>query len=834
MSAAFPADLSAALLAHQDFVRALARGLVAGDEVDDVVQETWLAALARPPRDAGALRGWLAAVVSNRARRRVRDASRRLDRERASARPEALDPAPAEERLALEHAVVGAVLALREPYRTTVLERWYEGLSTAEIARRRGLTEGTVRARCSRALAMLRERLDRSSGPRESWSAALGALAAIEPAASPAASALALSAAAAIAIAAAVVLVIASGVGARGAGEVELAALAPAAPEPSPAPPAGGVVVARAPLASEAAAAVLLEPGPAAPAAREPVAQKPKALLANGGFDGKPIEGEPIPGWRVEVGATNGAPEPQSSVELDAREKRAGRASLRLAGDDTTRAWRRVFQQVEARPGATYRLKLAARTKDVRQETVRGTQIRQFANCFVALLVYDGNGEVVAKAYANPALPTGSWSPQAIEVSAPATARRVEVSISLTMSGTLWVDEVELEAEGGSDPPRWELLVGEGFEAASALPPGWEEELGAKNHGGGERSRIEVDAQVGAPGSPRSLRFEGDQGTLSWYLAARAFPAAPGDAFRLRALVKAEGVAKQGVQFANLHASLAFLDDRGQAIGTARFAQPGQGTFDWKPVAIEASAPEGTARVRVGLFLSMSGRAWFDEIALERQAGGRPAYEGWLERETEHLLLRYPPDHPRARGIAEYGKRLDRAYEDIVRSLGVEYDERITVMLYRDAEQGQRLTGRELDFANPEGRTVHQRPNSTLGHEMVHCIALRLGAAQCGLFGEGIAVWLDGEGAKLRHQAAAELLAKGELPTLAALVDDFAAQAQGYPAAGSFCGWLIEAHGIGRFREVYATADPRAALRGALGKELEELDAAWRAYLTGR
>src|SRR5688572_3758671 len=120
MSAAFPADLSAALLAHQDFVRALARGLVSGDEVDDVVQETWLAALARPPREPGALRGWLAAVVANRARRRARDASRRLDRERASARPEALDTAPgAEDRLALEHAVVGAVLALREPYRTT-------------------------------------------------------------------------------------------------------------------------------------------------------------------------------------------------------------------------------------------------------------------------------------------------------------------------------------------------------------------------------------------------------------------------------------------------------------------------------------------------------------------------------------------------------------------------------------------------------------------------------------------------------------------------------------------------------------------------------------------
>src|SRR5258705_10488158 len=49
------------LLAHAGFVRSVARSLLADENaVDDVVQQTWLAALEKPPREPGALRRWLA------------------------------------------------------------------------------------------------------------------------------------------------------------------------------------------------------------------------------------------------------------------------------------------------------------------------------------------------------------------------------------------------------------------------------------------------------------------------------------------------------------------------------------------------------------------------------------------------------------------------------------------------------------------------------------------------------------------------------------------------------------------------------------------------------
>ena len=77
------------LLAHADFVRALARSLVLDEHrADDVVQETWLAALQRPPGFGGNLRSWLGTVVRNFAFMARRSDQRRMRRERAAAAQE--------------------------------------------------------------------------------------------------------------------------------------------------------------------------------------------------------------------------------------------------------------------------------------------------------------------------------------------------------------------------------------------------------------------------------------------------------------------------------------------------------------------------------------------------------------------------------------------------------------------------------------------------------------------------------------------------------------------------------------------------------------------------
>jgi len=168
------------LLRHQEFVGALARRLVSDPHAaQDLAQETWLTALRRPPRSAESLRAWLARVVRSHARGERRAGTRREDRERTAARSELDSSAEqARERLALQQSVVAAVLELREPYRSVVLLRWFEDLPAGEIARRRGVPAGTVRAQLTRALVILRERLDAEhGGDRAAWSVALLALA---------------------------------------------------------------------------------------------------------------------------------------------------------------------------------------------------------------------------------------------------------------------------------------------------------------------------------------------------------------------------------------------------------------------------------------------------------------------------------------------------------------------------------------------------------------------------------------------------------------------------------------------------------------------------------
>ena len=168
-----------ALLRQAGFLRALARGLVGEEHAsDDVVQATWLAALERERGELRRPRAWLARVARNLALDRRRELGRRAARERAAARPEALaPPSEALEREEVLRSVTDAVLALDEPYRTTILLRYFEGLELAEIAARRREPVATVRSRHARALARLRERLDRRhGGDRGAWLPGLVAL----------------------------------------------------------------------------------------------------------------------------------------------------------------------------------------------------------------------------------------------------------------------------------------------------------------------------------------------------------------------------------------------------------------------------------------------------------------------------------------------------------------------------------------------------------------------------------------------------------------------------------------------------------------------------------
>lgn len=166
----------AVLLEDLVWVRRLAIRLVRDPgSADDLAQETWVRALERGPRGAGFTRAWLGTVLRNLVRERARRIERRMAREMRAARP---DRVRSTDELAQEVELQGRlarlVLALDEPYRSTVLLRFVHGLEPAQIAARLGVPPATVRSRLKRALDSLRDRLDAEhGGDRTIWMQAL-------------------------------------------------------------------------------------------------------------------------------------------------------------------------------------------------------------------------------------------------------------------------------------------------------------------------------------------------------------------------------------------------------------------------------------------------------------------------------------------------------------------------------------------------------------------------------------------------------------------------------------------------------------------------------------
>jgi RNA polymerase sigma factor (sigma-70 family) len=149
------------LLEDGAWLQALARSVIADQATaDDVAQDAAVIALTKPPRESGALRGWLRRVVRNLATDAHRSAARREALEAACAKREADDDAAdLAARWEIRRQVVDAVLALDEPYRATLLLRFFEGLDLAEVAARQRVPLDTVKTRQRRALDMLRARL---------------------------------------------------------------------------------------------------------------------------------------------------------------------------------------------------------------------------------------------------------------------------------------------------------------------------------------------------------------------------------------------------------------------------------------------------------------------------------------------------------------------------------------------------------------------------------------------------------------------------------------------------------------------------------------------------
>jgi RNA polymerase sigma factor (sigma-70 family) len=153
-------------------LRGLARALAHGD-ADDLLQDAAVAALEHPPATDRSVKPWLATVILNRWRMNRRSDARRQAREQAvEVEVEHVDPPNSADRARLLQRLSDALVALDEPFRSTVIARYLDDKSCAQIAREQGVPAGTVRWRLKSGLERLRAALD-DAAPRRHWQLAL-------------------------------------------------------------------------------------------------------------------------------------------------------------------------------------------------------------------------------------------------------------------------------------------------------------------------------------------------------------------------------------------------------------------------------------------------------------------------------------------------------------------------------------------------------------------------------------------------------------------------------------------------------------------------------------
>jgi len=156
--------------ASQLFLRRLAFHLVRDEaRAEDLVQETWATWAERRPQGLTEPRAWLARVLRNRAFNLKRGEERRARHEELAGRPDPSAP-ETDGTLEAQAQLLEALRRLEEPYRSTLVQRYYHDLAPSAIAERAGTPLNTVKARLARGLEKLRAEMDRRyHGDRRAW-----------------------------------------------------------------------------------------------------------------------------------------------------------------------------------------------------------------------------------------------------------------------------------------------------------------------------------------------------------------------------------------------------------------------------------------------------------------------------------------------------------------------------------------------------------------------------------------------------------------------------------------------------------------------------------------
>jgi len=323
-----------------------------------------------------------------------------------------------------------------------------------------------------------------------------------------------------------------------------------------------------------------------------------------------------------------------------------------------------------------------------------------------------------------------------------------------------------------------------------------------------------------------ALRLEADEGTRRWLSLERAARLPGAKWIRVSARVRTEDVNPSGARYANCNLYVRFPRGRVQPL------RPFSGTHPWTAVAHRLPVPGGAEEAVVGCFLSMPGRAWFDDVRVE--AVDPPK---WEEARSGRTLFRWLPGDRLPEEARRYNQE---SWKSVSEFLGTEGPAEVVYYKYPDVPTKEEYSGMGGNghVNGDEIHTVWARDR----HEIVHILARPWGNPPA-LLGEGLAVHLSGswQGRPV-PQAAREILEGGKWIPLDDLLDTAAFRRRDdlvtYGIAGAFSRWIAEAHGKEKLRALFgrlnAASPPeenRRLFREILGLTPAEADARLRASL---
>lgn len=381
------------------------------------------------------------------------------------------------------------------------------------------------------------------------------------------------------------------------------------------------------------------------------------------------------------------------------------------------------------------------------------------------------------------------------------------------------------------------LLNNASFADGDQTPTGWTARIGAQQPGAAVFSKISLDTTV-VRAQGRSLLLEGDDSTTRWYaLESPPIDVSPGRRYRFSGWIETDGVTCVTNQFANcnLYVMFADADNAVVKVGRNQVAATEQtfGTQGWKKLTTIVPAPVGAVTARLGIVLTCSGKAWFDDVSFEAFGDIE-----WTKKETNRFVFHYEPnDLPSAEAV----QGLEMHLELLELRLELKFPRKIRYYKYPSRERKVEITGKP-GSAHFESDGVHALHYGDR-HEIIHVLMERVGNS-LPFFAEGVAVYLAGPWKeKGIHANAIELADAGRLVSIQRLLEPRGFRAQPmeavYPQAGSFVGYMIEQFGIQKFKKFYPLPEPYepywdtvSRFKTIYGKTVEELEEEWLDELT--